>query len=233
MNTGSVDVQAYLTVTAMCDYDNPWFQSIVDEVITGADTPEAQALRIFYYVRDNVRFGLAYSRSKASQTLKRGYGDCLSKSNVQVALLRATGIPARLRVVQVQSAVLHHLIVDWVYKHMPAHASHFWPECYLNGRWISCEAFLDKPLYAGMLQKNLITKAQVPIDWDGKTDLVILRPWITEDRGSIPSADAALAALQTRQEGMPPILIERIIAPVFYPLNLRKSDKIRRLALAP
>ena len=90
---------------------------------------------------------------------------------------------------------------------------------------------LDKPLYDGMLQEGLITKEQVPaIDWDGKTDLVLLNPWITEDRGHLPSFDDAIRVLQAGEEGMPPLWIERIIAPVFYRLNLRSSDRIRQRA---
>lgn len=66
------------------------------------------------------------------------------------------------------------------------------------------------------------------IDWDGKTDLVLLAPWITEDRGHLASCDDALRALQWGEEGIPP-WIEWLIAPVFYRLNLRNSDRIRQL----
>jgi len=82
-----------------------------------------------------------------------------------------------------------------------------------------------------MLKAGLITKEQVPtIDWDGKTDLVLLTPWITEDRGHLSSYDDAIKRLQTSEEGMPPLWLEWIIAPVFYRLNLRNSDRIRQIA---
>ncbi len=95
-----------------------------------------------------------------------------------LAMLRAAGIPARLRWVKAQSAVLHHLVAGSVYRGMPATSSHFWPECYLEGRWLSCEALLDKLLY----------------------------------------------------EGMPPAWLEKLIAPFFYPFNLRYTERIRRRA---
>jgi len=111
---------------------------------------------------------------------------------------------------------------------MPSTASHFWPECHIDDKWISCEAFLDKPLYEGMLQKGLISKKQVPtINWDGKTDRIVLEPWIVEDCGSLSSVDEALEMIGHGEEGMPTVWFERIIAPVFYPLNLRISDRIR------
>lgn len=231
METQQIGMPEYLAVTEMCDHDNPWLMKIAGEIVNRADTPAEKAIHVFYYVRDRVRFSIAYSRSTASQTLKRGYGDCVSKTNVHIALLRAQGIPARLRKAKVESVTLHHLIADFVYKRMPPTASHFWPECFLNEKWISCEAFLDKPLYEGMLKKGLISKEQVrTIDWDGDSDLIMLEPWVNEHLGSVSSADEAVAGLQISGEGMPPLWIEKIIAPVFYPYNLRYSDKIRQLA---
>ena len=224
-------IQEYVTATRMCDCDNPWLRMKTEEAIDGTSTPEEKALQVFYYVRDNIRFSLAYSRSKASQILKRGYGECGNKTNAQVAMLRAIGIPARFHWVQAKAEVLHHLIEDFVYEHMPPVASHFWCECYLNDKWVSCELLLDKPLYDGMLKEGLITREQVPtIDWDGKTDLVLLNPWIIEDCGHLSSYEDAIKVLQEREEGMPPLWIEWIIAPLFYRLNLRNSDRIRRVS---
>jgi len=231
MNVPTVMMQEYVAATNLCDCDNPWLRMKAEEIVDGADIPEEKALKIFYYVRDNVRFSLAYSHSKASQILKRGYGECGNKTNAQVALLRVVGIPARFRWVKAKAVVLHHLIEEFVYKNMPPVASHFWCECYLNEKWISCELLLDKPLYDGMLREGLITKEQVPtIDWDGRTDLVLLTSWITEDCGHLGSYDDVITALESSEEGMPPLWIERIIAPVFYRLNLRESDRIRRIS---
>jgi transglutaminase-like putative cysteine protease len=231
MSAQTGTMQDYLAATKLCDSENPWLRQVAEAVVRDARTPEEKALSIFYHVRDAVRFSLAYSRSSASQTLKRGYGECGNKTNAQVALLRAVGIPARFHWVQARSKALHRLIADFVYRNMPPVASHFWCECFLSGKWVSCELMLDKPLYDGMLQEGLITKEQVPaIDWDGKTDLVLLNPWITEDRGHLPSFDDAIRVLQAGEEGMPPLWIERIIAPVFYRLNLRSSDRIRQRA---
>ncbi len=231
MCTQTQDLQKYLVATQLCDCDDPWLRRRVAEVIQDANTPEEKALKIFYFVRDEIRFSLAFSRSSASQILKRGYGECGSKTNLHVAFLRAAEIPARLRWVKARAEVLHGLIMEWLYRQMPPTPSHFWPECYLGGKWVSCEAMLDKPLYEGMLKQGLITKDQVPtIEWDGKSDLILLEPWIVEKRGFLSSVDDALEELRHSDEGLPPVWIERIIAPVFYPLNLRCSDRIRQVA---
>jgi transglutaminase-like putative cysteine protease len=186
MTTRTDTMQDYIAATRLCDSDNPWLREKSRQIVDGASNPEEKALRIFHYVRDNVRFSLAYSRSRASSTLKRGYGECGNKTNAQTALLRAVGIPARFRWVQAKTEVLHHLIQDFVYKRMPPVASHFWCECHLDGKWVSCELLLDKLLY-----------------------------------------DDAIRGLQTSEEGIPPLWVEWIIAPVFYRLNLRNSDRIR------
>jgi transglutaminase-like putative cysteine protease len=226
-----LDVSQYLMTTPMCDHDHPLVQETARRVVAGAQTEREMATRVFDFVRDTIRFSMAFSKSKASQILKLGYGECITKTNVQVALLRAVGIPARMRWVIAQTKVLNGLVAGVALRSMPPEASHFWTECYLGGHWISCEALLDKPLYEGMLKRGLITKDQIPtIDWDGEKDLVVLKPWITSDRGTVASADEAHRAYQNNGEGAPPVWIERLMAPVFLPYNLRFSDRIRQLA---
>lgn len=231
MPTQIEPMAAYLAATSLCDHKNPAIVKLASEITADFDAAEDKAKAIFYYVRDHIRFSLAYSRSKASQTLRRKYGECGSKTNAQIALLRAAGIPARLHWVKAQSTVLEHLVAGFVYRNMPSIASHFWCECYLHDKWIACETLLDQPLYRGMLSRGWLTHEQIPtIDWDGKSDLILLRPWIDQDCGTIPSIDDALAELQSSEEGMPPPWLEWLIAPFFYPLNLRVSDAIRQPA---
>jgi hypothetical protein len=227
------DVDQYLITTPMCDYNHPLVQETARRVVTDGQTEQEKAILIFNFVRDSIRFSIAFSKSKASQILKQRYGECITKTNVQVALLRAVGIPARMRWVMAQTKVLTGLVAPFMLRSMKTEASHFWTECYLGGRWISCEALLDKQLYEGMLRQGLITKDQIPtIDWDGEKDLIVLKPWITSDRGCVVSADDAVKAYQNNGEGAPPVWIERLMVPVFLPYNLRFSDRIRRLAEA-
>ncbi len=65
---------------------------------------------------------------------------------------------------------------------------------------------------------------------DTSTDLVLLELWITEDRGYLASCEDVLRVLQWSGEGMPPLRIEWLIAPIFYRLNLRNSEPMRQLA---
>lgn len=221
-------VGQYLIATPMCDHNHPLIQECVHNVVTDGQTEREKAVLIFKFVRDTIRFSIAFSKSKASQILRSGYGECITKTNVQVALLRAACIPARMHWVMAQTNVLTGLVAPFMIRSMPPDASHFWAECYLEDHWISCEALLDKPLYEGMLKLGLITGDQIPtIDWDGEKDLVVLKPWITSDRGCVASAEDAVKAYQNNSEGAPPVWIERLMAPVFLPYNLRFSDRIR------
>jgi transglutaminase-like putative cysteine protease len=225
------DVREYLITTPMCDHDHPLVQETARRVVADGQTEQEKAILIFNFVRDSIRFSVAFSKSKASQILRQGYGECITKTNVQVALLRAVGIPARMRWVMAQAKVLTGLVAPVMLWSMKPDASHFWTECYLGDHWVSCEALLDKPLYEGMLKQGLITKDQIPtIDWDGEKDLILLKPWITSDRGYVASADDAHRAYQNNGEGAPPVWIERLMAPLFLPYNLRFSDHIRCLA---
>jgi hypothetical protein len=90
---------------------------------------------------------------------------------------------------------------------------------------------LDKSLYEGLLTKGLITTNQIPtIDWDGQSNLILLAPWIIEDRGYLSSVDDWVDTIQLGEEGIPPLWLERIIAPIFFPVNMRCTDKLRQLA---
>jgi hypothetical protein len=233
MRYESSDIGQNLITTPMCDYDHPLVQECARRVVANGQTEREKATLIFNFVRDTIRFSMAFSGSKASQILKLGYGECITKTNVQVALLRAVGIPARMRWVMARSRVLRGLVADFVLRSMASEVSHFWAECFIQGHWISCEALLDRPLYEGMLRQGLIARDQIPtIDWDGENDLTLLKPWITSDRGSVASADEAVRAFRNNDEGIPPVWMERLMAPVLLPYNLRFSDRIRRLSEA-
>ena len=221
------EIEEFLKPTRYCDCDHPKIEAKAKEIANGAETQRETAVKIFYWIRDNIKFGLYFSYSKASTTLQKRIGECGNKTNLHLALLRASGIPARLRHVRCKKEVLKNIISNFLYDKMPAEVSHFWCECYLSGRWISCESLLDKPLYEGMLKASPTLIEKMPtIDWTGETDLVVSKAWITEDHGSLASVDDGYKVLVLEDEGMVPPLLERLAWPIFY-LSARQGDKIR------
>ena len=85
----------YLRPTELCDCDDPSIRRRAQEIIKDIGTPKEAALLIFYHVRDKVLFALDNFDVRASDTLRKGSGFCITKTNLQVALLRVVGIPPR------------------------------------------------------------------------------------------------------------------------------------------
>ena len=221
-------MQEYLKPTELCDCENAKLKERASEIVAGVDAPREASQRIFRFVRDTIPFNATLDiYQKASQTLRKKVVDYCNKINVQVALLRAVGVPARCHLVRVEKEVLKAFIPRFLYDRLPSPVGHFWCECYLAGQWVACETLFDRPLYQGMLEAGLIAQEQIPtIDWDGESDLVLLRPWMVKDVGPYPSYDELVKLAQ--EEGMPPKVFCRLFdwLPAFF--SHRRTEKIRR-----
>ena len=194
----------YLKPTELCDCDNVELQQKAKEIIKGSETPKEAALRIFYFVREEIPFSMDYADAKASRTLKKGTGFCFTKTNLHIALLRAIGIPARCHYAHLNKELLKDVAPRFMYNRMPF-ITHPWPECYLSEKWIACEALEDKEFYKACLRMGNITKEEVPpIDWNGETNLILSKPWIIKDVGTFPSIDDVLIEGRRRGEPLPP-----------------------------
>jgi Transglutaminase-like superfamily len=102
-----------------------------------------KAVAIHDFVK-SIPFGCVadYSKLKASDVLKLGAGDCFTKGMLFVALLRAAGIPARLRFVSLPVHFLRGVIE-------PEEASimHAMAEVHLDNRWLVTDSYVpDMPL---------------------------------------------------------------------------------------
>jgi len=69
-----------LKPTDLCDCKNERVKEKAQELIKGAQSPKEAATRIFHFVRDEILFGGDVVDAKASDTLKRGVGLCMSKA---------------------------------------------------------------------------------------------------------------------------------------------------------
>lgn len=217
----------YLNATKRCDCDNEKLQVKAKEIVKGSQTPKEAALRVFHFIRDQIRFGMDYPDVKASRTLTKKIGFCLTTTNLHIALLRAVGIPARCHYVHLPKERVKDITPRFMYDRMPTVIGHAWCECYLAEKWIACEALLDKPLYEANLRTGFFTKEQVPtIDWDGETDLLLFKPWFVKDIGTFPSLDNAMAEVRKRGEAMAPS--NRLFGWFLFLLINRRIDRIRK-----
>ncbi len=215
----------YLKPSELCDCDNVEVKNKAQALTKDAATPKEAALRVFNFVRDQILFGFDRFDAKASDTLRKGIGFCISKANLQVALLRAAGIPARYHQVVLSNESLEGLVPDYIYRrNVPKEIGyHPWCECYLSGKWVVSEALFDRTLYNGACNKGIISKEKIPnIDWDGENDLIVVKAFMLGDKGTYHSLDELFKKLQ--EENKLPGIMARI---VLY-FTTRHIDKIRK-----
>src|SRR5687767_4242722 len=91
----------YLRPSACIDSDAPAVRAFTARVTEGATTTRERAVRLFYAVRDEIRYDpygvvLTEDGLRATNVLERGRGFCIAKAIVLAAGARAVGIPARL-----------------------------------------------------------------------------------------------------------------------------------------
>ena len=223
-------IEGYLESTKYCDCDNESLKKKVVDIINGAETKTEAALKIFYYIRDEIPFNSTLTiYRKASTTMEDGTVDYCNKINLHTAFLRAVDIPARLRYAQINKEILKHFIPGFLYSHIPNPIGHAWCECYLDEKWISCEALFDEPLFAGMNDKNLISSEDIPsIDWDGMNDLILLKNWIVEHNEPFTSLDDLLQN-ELEKVGYPPKIFCILFNWLAAMGSRRTTNKIRKV----
>jgi hypothetical protein len=222
----------YLAPTALCDCGNAELKKKAQEIIEGAGTPKAAALKIFSFVRE-LPWTMDAFDAKASKTLKKKKGVCENKANLQVALLRASGIPARYHQANLKKEFGKGIVSEFLYNRGPDPIwFHSWCECYLDGKWVACQALLDEALYKAMLQEGLVTAEQIPtIDWDGKSDLIVVKSWLGDDVGTFPSPDDLFKKAQ--KETSSPRILTLLFGCLILWLSNRRTDSVRKKWMNP
>lgn len=137
---------AWLGATRHIDCNNASIQALAARLTRNLIDERAKALAIFAHVATKVRFGFAagFWDMQASAVLSAGVGYCNTKSTLFIALLRAAGIPARQRFMDIDAAVLGGLIDPGT-----PFVDHSTTEVWLAGRWVETDAYIvDPPLLA-------------------------------------------------------------------------------------
>lgn len=141
-----------LEATRLADYRHPSLQALIEKKGWRSLDPYGRIRAIHAHVRDAIRFGYnARDTMKASAVLRTGYGQCNTKATLLLALLRATGIPARLRACEVESAFQKELLPAGLRRLMPKHFLHTQVLCFHGGRFHTLEGFiLDRDYLEGV-----------------------------------------------------------------------------------
>jgi len=193
----ATELDPYLRPTPCVESDAPAVRAFTARVTEGAETARERAVRLFYAVRDEIRYdpyGVVLTQEflRASAVLERGAGFCVAKAIVLAAGARAVGIPARLGF----SDVRNHLTTERLRAQMgtDVFAYHGFTELHLDGRWVKAT-----PTFNRSLCDRFGVKA---LEFDGEHDS-LLHPFDTagqrhmeylQDRGS--HADVPLEDMQ-------------------------------------
>jgi hypothetical protein len=159
------DPRAYLSPTWYLDSDSPAIVQYARSAVAGASDEIARACRLFYAVRDDVRYDaygvqLTPERFQASRVLAAGRGWCVPKSCLLAAAARAVGIPCRLGYADVRNHLATEKLLRWLGTDVFYY--HGYNELYLDGRWVKATVAFNR---------SLCEKARVkPLDFDGRND---------------------------------------------------------------
>lgn len=124
----------------LCDVDHPEIRRRAARLRRASPASTAEAILQFVQPFP-YRFGAWQER--ASDTLARGVGMCTTKSNLQVALLRASGLEAGFVELPMPTAVLGKLMPSgWVALQRPV-VKHYYAAVKLGGVWHGCDSSYD------------------------------------------------------------------------------------------
>ncbi|MFX1454945.1 MAG: transglutaminase family protein [Promethearchaeota archaeon] len=141
-------MEEYLQPTEFFDFDKPFVENKALEITKDLKTQKEKAIALFYWVRDKIKYNmLTYIPSvkanfKASVTLRRRNGFCVSKSILLSSFARAVGIPARIHLVD----LINHKISQKVIDFMQTNVMHYhgYSELYLDGKWVKLTPSFDQ-----------------------------------------------------------------------------------------
>lgn len=159
-----------LGATAFIETTHPRIAALSKEISQSAGGDRAAAVLLHDWVRDQIAFGISpgFYETTATEVLNAKVGYCNTKVTLFSALLRARGIPTRMRMMDLSAQVLQGLFDPGT-----PYVDHAVTEVFLEGQWIAVDSYVvDKPL-AMVAAKKLFTgssKAGFGVHVDGKSE---------------------------------------------------------------
>ncbi|GAB4205394.1 MAG: hypothetical protein Fur0019_07340 [Tibeticola sp.] len=172
--SSSEDALRWIGSTEQLETTHPRIRLLALSLTQLLRTPQEKAVACFDHVR-SLPFGCVGDgiHVRATEVLKRGRGDCHTKSTLLVALLRSIEIPARVRFLALQGEFLRGLLdLD----SLPV--LHCAVEVLLDGRWILVDTHVVDPEFACAARARLRSEGHTlgwgihlgaQTDWDGRS----------------------------------------------------------------
>ena len=155
----------YLNSSYFLDYDTEPIQDLILEFKSDSLSNKEKTIGIYKKVRDEYRYdpysiSLSPDNFKASYIAKKSTGNCVEKSVLLVAALRALDIPARLHLGKVKN----HIAVERLTEKFGSNelTPHGMVNAFLNNQWLKMSPAFNK---------DLCEKFNVdPLEFDGETN---------------------------------------------------------------
>ena len=142
-----------------------------------AASDKERAVAIFYWVRDTINYRVGI-QSSAIEVLRARCGDSVSKAVLQVSLLRAVGLRARIGHVQYSTEALWLMFPDdYLDKQPDSYPNHAFAEVFLEGAWIACDATFDPDFACDFNFPVTEFDGEHPTEPAVGGDNVLLRAW--------------------------------------------------------
>ena len=192
----SKDADQWLGSTQLLDLNDPKLRIQALRITQLASSATQKAVFIHDFVK-SLPFGCvaAFDHVPAAAVLRAGRGDCHTKGTLFVALLRAAGVPARLRFVSLSSRFLAG-IIDVTHESITYAVG----EVYLSGRWVQTDTYVtDKQFELRVLRKLVELRLKVGLGihvnadryWSGQKDSHA--QYSDKDPSSLPLEDLGVA----------------------------------------
>lgn len=159
----------YLAATAALDFENPDVARFADEAVAGAASKRERAMRIFYAVRDGIRYDPYHMPSDAqgyaaSAVVRDGRAFCIPKAVLLAACARRVGIHSAIGL----SDVVNHFSTPKLHEAMGGRdvfLDHGWAAMHIDGKWVKAVPAFNAQLCALM--------GVPPTEFDGTQDAVL------------------------------------------------------------
>jgi hypothetical protein len=142
------NMDKYLRPTEFLDFHKKRVRDKALEITDGLKTDKEKAIALFYWVQKEIRYNMftynpkIKANLKASVTLRRRNGFCMSKATLLATFARAVGIPARIHMVDIINHKISKRVVDMM--GTKAFHCHAYAEMFLNGKWVKATPVFDE-----------------------------------------------------------------------------------------
>jgi hypothetical protein len=159
----------YLRPTEFFDYNDEKVAEFTDATVKGASTDVEKSVKLFYAIRDSIRYDPYQMRPtaehyKASYALRQGASYCIPKANLLVACARRVGIHAAIGL----SDVTNHMCTERLKTLIGGtnlFPHHGYAVMLLDGKWVKA---------APAFNIQLCDKFHVtPTEFDGRHDALL------------------------------------------------------------